>query len=133
MLITGDFSPFFMDWVVFGAVLGCFGAIIWVLKEAISLRVLLTAPAEEGQELDLTPLIEGIDHAVRAGIKDEVQKTVGRMEPPSAQDHLFGMISQFFQMKMLKSMGNIEGLPTLTPENGTSHTNPPKEENPPFS
>lgn len=116
-----------MDWVLFGAVVGCLLGIAWVLKEAIGLRNLITAPAEEGQELDLSPLIEGIDMAVRNGIAEEVQKTVGNMAPPSAQDHLMGMVSQFFQMKMLKTMGNIDGLPTLTPENGTPQTIPTQD------
>jgi len=116
-----------MDWVVFGAVLGCLLGIGWVLKEAIGLRNLLTAPPEEGQELDLSPLIEGIDRAVRNGIAEEVQKSVGNMEPMRAQDHIMGIVSQFFALKAAKMMGNIEGLPTLTPDNGTSQNNPPQE------
>jgi len=92
--------------------LGCLGVSLKVLWEAIGLRKLLTQPAPEGEEFSFEPLIQGLQQGISDTIRDEVENTVGKMAPPSAQDHLFGLLNTFISAKMMKSL-QMEGLPNL--------------------
>lgn len=42
---------------------------------------------------------------IKEDLLDMVHDTIQNMQPPSAVDHLVGMLGQFAQMKMMKSMG----------------------------
>lgn len=55
-------------------------------------------------------------------LEDLVQETMGNMQMPTAQDHIFGAISNIIQHKMMQSAppGLAEMLPALNEEVSTS-------------
>jgi len=70
------------------------------------------------QSQTLSKAIERLDTAFKQAVTNDgfdldeikqelanlVEDIIGDMEPPSAVDHLVGMVSQFAQLKMMKSM-----------------------------
>ena len=48
--------------------------------------------------------LEGIAEKIGDEIHDVIQETLGNFSLPTAQDHLFGMISQFVQSKMMRDL-----------------------------
>lgn len=51
---------------------------------------------------------------MKESVLDLVEQTIGSMSPPTAADHFLGMISQYFQAKMMKDMNiPIPGLNAL--------------------
>lgn len=56
-------------------------------------------------ELNIDKVVEAVGDEIDAIISD----SMANFSMPTAQDHLFGMISQFVQMKMVKDL-NKDGL-----------------------
>jgi hypothetical protein len=44
-------------------------------------------------------------NGIKEDLLDMVHDTIQNLQPPTAADHLMGMLGQFAQMKMMKSMG----------------------------
>ena len=69
-------------------------------------------------DLNLDKVVEAIGDEIDAIVGD----ALGNFSLPTAQDHLFGMINQFVQAKMMKDL-HKDGLlqPNITEDNSQDH------------
>lgn len=69
-------------------------------------------------DLNMDIVVEKIGDEIDAIITD----VMGNFNMPTAQDHLFGMISQFVQSKMMRDL-HKDGLlnPNIDPDHSTEH------------
>lgn len=94
-----------MDWGTVGVLLGfmiAWGALFWwrIEKNAILMTQKLSL-AE--QNLNATFPIDEI----KEELSELIFETIGEMRPPAIADHLGGILSQWAQIKMAKSMQDM--------------------------
>ena len=103
-----------MDWGTVGVLLGfmfAWGALFWWRIERNSL-ILTQQLVEASNDVSATFPIDEI----KEELSELIFETIGEMRPPAIADHLGGILSQWAQIKMAKSMQDMGMSQLITPQ-----------------